>query len=118
MTSKSLWNKLNKIIKPCKESHNLKLKCTEIESDDPLTIGDIMNDNFLAYNPPLITASTDPILNPHCFFLIPTTPAKISELIRSMKGNSYNKSTLPTRLLKLINPIFRLLYLNFLTYVW
>ena len=107
LTSKELWNKLNKIIKPCKESNNIKLKCTEIESEDPLIIGDIMNDHFLSYNPPLIATSTDPILNvnsnPHCFFLTPTTPAEISELIRSMKGNSYNKSALPTRLLKLIN---------------
>ena len=51
LSSKDLWNKLNKIIKPCKESIDLKLKSAEFESDDPDTISNFLNEFFLSYNP-------------------------------------------------------------------
>ena len=121
MDAKTLWGRINKLRKPCKPTEEMEITYQNVDISDTNDIAQICNNFFLDsvrelhrnrtivsnvqfnYNNN-ITPSTSSL------YLTPTTPDELEEIIKSLKGNNFKKSDIPTRLLKkIITPLAKIL---------
>ena len=113
LSSVTIWNRINKLRKPCKPVAPMEIIENNVVFIDPQEVSKIGNIYFKnsvlelsknkTVNPNQTNFNKSIPSNPKSFFMAPTTPSEIEKIIKSLNENNFKRSEIPTRLLKEIS---------------